>query len=110
MNRIDAEFPEPVRRAIAEALLAAGDDPLERVFNQLDAEQSAVLSGILVRDEKLTEEAERIFADCRGAGQREGVKQRSQELQRELRAAEADGDVARQQRCLRELMRLKKGL
>jgi DNA primase len=103
-------FSDPLRRAVAEALLTVGDGSVEGIFNQLDEAQGAVLSGILVRDEKLTEDAERIFADCRGAGQREGLKQRSLELQRELREAEAAGDSEGQQRCLRELMQLKKRL
>jgi len=107
-------FSEEQRRGIAEVLLRqderGGVFSLDAVFNLLSEEQSAILSGILVNEQQLDGESERIFADCRGTSARGDVRRRSSELQQALRQAESDGDEAARDRCLQELMALKKRL
>ncbi|HAD03179.1 MAG: DNA primase [Desulfuromonadales bacterium GWC2_61_20] len=107
-------FSEAQRRGIAEVLLRQDERgevfSLDAVFNLLSEEQSAILSGILVNEQQLDGEGERIFADCRGTSVRGDVRRRSSELQQALRQAESDGDEAARNRCLQELMALKKRL
>jgi len=105
-------FSEAQRRGIAEVLLRQDESgevfSLDAVFNLLTEEQSAILSGILVNEQQLDGEGERIFADCRGTSVRGDLRRRSSELQQALRQAESDGDEAARNRCLQELMSLKK--
>ncbi len=115
--RVEVEGCERVffdvdRRRIAERILqsAAGDGLQEAaLFDPLGEEQRAVLSSILIKDEKIfAEESERIFQDCRDAAAREALRRRSRELQQLLRLAEKDGGplIEYQQ----ELMRINRQL
>ncbi len=88
-------FFDPDRRAIAARILscASGETLQEaHLYDGLGEEQKAILSGILIKDEKaFAEDAERIFHDCRQAAEREALRRRSRELQQLIRAAEKDG-------------------
>ncbi len=108
-------FSNADRRVIAERILAL-DDGQERIEesrlgDSLNESQNALLSGILVKDEKaFVEDPEAIFEGCRKAAGRERLKQRSRELTALIHAAEKTGDGAAQAELLQELSAINKQL
>jgi DNA primase len=101
-------------RAIANALAAISDQQQldeNRLFDRLEEEQKAILSGILIKDEELfAEDPEKIFIDCRRAVSHELLRRRRMELNEQVNQAEAAGDESGRARLLQELMNLKKAL
>jgi len=108
-------FSDPDRLAIAERILALGDEREKieeaRLGDPLNESQNALLSGILVKDEKaFVEDPEAIFEGCRKAAGRQRLKHRSRELTAMIRVAEKQGDGAAQAELLRELTQINKQL
>lgn len=106
-------FPDLERRQVADAILRHAAEAevfaAEGVIDRLGDEQKALLSGILVRDERVApEDAERVFADCREVIARSEQRRRSAELQAEMQRAEAAGDQTAVARCTQELSSLLK--
>lgn len=90
-------FFDPNRQAIAEEILgsvAETEEVCESIlFDRLNEEQNAILSGILVRDEKaFAEERQRIVQDCRQTVLKETLKRRVRDLDEQIRRAEESGD------------------
>jgi DNA primase len=98
---VDALFADPDRRAVAERMLdfLGAQRAVEEMLDDaaLSEEQRAILSGILLRDEKAfaEETVERAFADCRQATIRHRLRQRSSELSGLIRQAEREGEKER---------------
>jgi DNA primase len=102
-ERVAGEGSEPLffdedLRATAEQILRFSEQEkrLEDVLFDgcLTEEQKAILSGILIKDERVFgEDPERIFNDCRRAAASERLKRRSKELPELIREAEQRGDV-----------------
>ncbi|AMV73562.1 DNA primase [Desulfuromonas carbonis] len=112
---VESFFADDDRRAIAERILALGSetDAIEasRLGDSLTAAQNALLSGILVKDEKaFDEDPEAIFAGCRKATGRERLKQRSRAVMAEIQEAQLQGDLQRQNELNRELIAINKQL
>jgi DNA primase len=101
-------------RAVATALAAVADQQKldeNRLFDRLEEEQKAILSGILIKDDELfAEDAEKIFIDCRRAVNQELLRRRRTELNEQVNQADAAGDESGRARLLQELMNLKKAL
>jgi DNA primase len=90
-------FSDDERRGLAERLLAVLSDAETydeaRLFDRLSEAQKAILSGILMRDEKaFADETEAIFEGCRRAVASVRLKKRSQELQVLIDQAAKAGD------------------
>lgn len=119
-HRVAAEGVENLfsgadRRAIAERILALGngDEKIEeaRLGDPLNESQNALLSGILLKDEKaLLEDPEAVFEGCHKAAGRERLKGRSKELMLRIRAAEKAGDADAAASLLKELSEVNKQL
>ncbi|MEJ2200541.1 MAG: DNA primase [Desulfuromonadaceae bacterium] len=97
---VNSLFFDASRQAIAGQILAAvGDDGNiieSMLFDRLNEEQKAILSGILVRDEQaFAEERQRIVQDCRQTVRKENLKRRIRELDQQMQAAEQAGDRQR---------------
>jgi DNA primase len=97
---VEAYFSDADRGAVATRILGVAGaaekfDP-GPLFDLLDEEQKAILSGILVKDgEIFAGEEEQIFADCRQAVERERLRRRSRELTALIGEAAAAGDMER---------------
>jgi DNA primase len=98
---VDNLFLDANRRAVAELMIGfpgQGRKRDEILHSEvLTEEQRAVLSGILLRDERAfaEETIDKSFADCRQAALRERLRQRSRELPGLIRQAEQGGDFER---------------
>jgi DNA primase len=97
-------FFNPDRQAIAEQILvcaANGEDIAEvELFDRLNEEQKAILSGILVKDEKaFAEERQRIVQDCRQTVLKETLKRRVRDLDEQICRAEQSGDLQQLAAC-----------
>jgi DNA primase len=108
-------FSDDDRRAIAEGILAlAGEDgSLSEtiLLDSLGEEQKAILSGILIKDEKaFADDPAAIFEGCRQAAALERIRRRIRELPAILAAAEAAGDLQGRTACQAELVELKRKL
>jgi DNA primase len=108
-------FSDDDRRAIAEGILAlSGEDGSlsETILvDSLGEEQKAILSGILIKDEKaFADEPAAVFEGCRQAAALERIRRRIRELPAILAAAEAAGDVPGRTACQAELVELKRKL
>lgn len=108
-------FLDPDRQKIAEEIIARGQEE-ERLtesllFERLDEEQKAILSGILVKDEKaFADERGRILQDCRQTVFKEALKRRIRDLDEEMRRAEERGEAERAAGCQTERLRLSREL
>lgn len=81
------------------------------LFERLDEEQKAILSGILVKDEKaFADERGRILRDCHQTVLKETLKRRIRELDEEIRRAEEQGEAERAATCQAERLRLSREL
>jgi len=103
-------FFDPDRKEIAEQLLACAPDGEEfaasELFDRLNEEQKAILSGILVKDEKaFAEERQRIVQDCRQTVLKETLKRRVRDLDEQIRRSEQSGDLQQLAAC--QIERLK---
>ena len=110
---VDNLFSGADRRAIAERILALDDggEKIEeaRLGDPLNESQNALLSGILLKDEKaFVEDPEAVFEGCRKAAGRERLKSRSRELMAQIHAAEKAGDSERIIELNRELIIINK--
>ncbi|MDX9709542.1 MAG: DNA primase [Trichloromonas sp.] len=108
-------FLDPDRQKIAEEILARGQEEENLteslIFERLGEEQKAILSGILVKDEKaFADEQGRILQDCRRTVRQETLKRRIRELDDEIRRAEEQGDTERAAACQAERLRLSREL
>lgn len=108
-------FLDPDRQKVAERIIECGreEESLSEslLFERLDEEQKAILSGILVKDEKaFAEEHRRILQDCRQTVFKEALKRRIRELDEEIRQAEENGDGERAATCQVERLRLSREL
>lgn len=108
-------FLDPNRQKIADEIIARGREEEilteSLIFERLDEEQKAILSGILVKDEKsFADERERILRDCRQTVHKETLKRRIRELDKEIRQAEEKGEAARAAGCQGERLRLSREL
>ncbi|ALC17909.1 DNA primase, catalytic core [Desulfuromonas soudanensis] len=108
-------FSDDDRRAIAEGILAlSGEDgSLSEtiLLDSLGEEQKAILSGILIKDEKaFADDPAAIFEGCRQAAALERIRRRIRELPAILAAAEAAGDLQGRTACQAELVELKRKL
>ncbi len=109
-------FAAPSHRLVAEHLLACEDAdgqlPAEVLDSLADAEGQALLSGLLLAEERKgwATEPERLFADCRQAVATAARRRRLAELQQLLHAAERAGDAEALGRYARELVEIKKTL
>ncbi|WP_432822025.1 DNA primase [Trichloromonas sp.] len=97
-------FFDPDRQSIAEKVLACapeGESLAEsELFDRLNEEQKAILSGILVRDEKaFAEERQRIVQDCRQTVLKETLKRRVRDLDEQIRRAEQSNDQQQLAAC-----------
>jgi DNA primase len=83
----------------------------KRLFDALDEEQKAILSGILIKDEKaFADDAERIFEDCRLMAAKEKLKRRFRELSDLLRGGNGGDSDEYRTLLQRELIDIKKQL
>ena len=103
---IDADY-----LALAERILQQGGEgelAAEKLLDEsLSDEQTALLSGILMKDEELfTEVQESVFIGCRQAVTREQERRRSKELQQLIKAAEEQGDLEQLTKYQRELTQI----
>lgn len=103
---IDADY-----LALAERILQQGGEgelAAEKLLDEsLSDEQTALLSGILMKDEALfTEVQESVFIGCRQAVTREQERRRSKELQQLIKAAEEQGDLEQLTKYQRELTQI----
>ncbi|MDY0267882.1 DNA primase [Trichloromonas sp.] len=108
-------FLDPHRQQIAERIIARSREEEilteSLLFECLDEEHKAILSGILVKDEKaFAEERPRILQDCRRAVFAEALKRRIRNLDEEIRRAEAKGERERAATCQAERLRLSREL
>lgn len=108
-------FADEDRRTIAERILQLGTEretiDEARLGDPLNESQNALLSGILIKDEKaFLEDPEAVFAGCRQAAQRARLKKRSRELPALIAAAAAAGDQGLQGDLLREQLEINKTL
>lgn len=100
-------FFDAARQTIAEQLIHCDAD-MEKItdpllFDRLDEEQKAILSGILLKDEKaFAEDRRRIVQDCRRTVFREILKRRVGDLDEQIRQAELADDVPRLTACRTE--------
>lgn len=97
--------------ALAERILqqgGEGEPAAEKLLDDtLSDEQTALLSGILMKDEELfTEVQESVFIGCRQAVTREQERRRSKELQQLIKTAEERGDLALLTKYQRELTQI----
>lgn len=97
--------------ALAERILQQGGEgelAAEKLLDEsLSDEQTALLSGILMKDEELfTEVQESVFIGCRQAVTREQERRRSKELQQLIKAAEEQGDLEQLTKYQRELTQI----
>ena len=108
-------FLDPDRQKIAEEIIARGKEEEilteSLIFERLDEEQKAILSGILVKDEKsFADERGRILRDCHQTVLKETLKRRIRELDEEIRQAEEQGEAERAATCQAERLRLSREL
>jgi hypothetical protein len=109
-------FSSPAHREVADYLLTAEDADGRLPEALLDGlsgiEAQALLSGLLLAEdqEEWAADPERIFADCRKAVAAVGQRQRLQELQALISAAEQTGDFEAVGSYQRELVEIKKKL
>lgn len=108
-------FFDEDHRVIAElalSFLAQGREIAEMLSAEsLNGEQKALLSGILLRDEKaFSEETEAVFEGCRQAAAKERLKIRYRELLSLIRRSEQAGQWEEHAGYLRELLEIKKQL
>ncbi len=111
-RRVAEEGPENLffnedRRVIAERILQLGVDQERfdeaRLGDPLSESQNAVLSGILITDEKaFADDPEAIFEGCRKATARARLKKRSKELLTLIQQAEKNGDTQLRETLLAE--------
>lgn len=97
--------------ALAERILQQSEDGelvAEKLLDDsLSDEQTALLSGILMKDEEIfTEVQESVFIGCRQAVTREQERRRSKELQQLIKQAEERGDLERLASYQRELTQI----
>lgn len=97
---VEALFFDADRRAIAERILAFADreGALDEapLLDMLSEGQKAILSGILIRDERaFAEGADEIFEGCRKAAARHRLRKRSRELPVQIQQAEREGEWER---------------
>ncbi len=86
--------------------LGAGEAPEVLLAAGLTEEQKTILSGILIKDEKVfADEPERVFLGCRQAVERERLKLRIEKLDTLIRQAEKEEDS--QQRLIFSQEKLK---
>ncbi len=107
---IDADFC-----AIARLMTESADREVEGAEilhdERLSEEQKAILSGILIQDEKAFEEdPARVFDGCRRAVIRERLKKRAAELTELIRQAERQGDAGQYAAYQMELLKLTRQL
>jgi DNA primase len=104
-------FFDTDRLAIAERIMACGATPEKftesLLFDQLNEERKAILSGILVKDEKaFSEERRRLVQDCRQTVLKETLKRRVRDLDEQIRQAEQDGDIQQLTACQAERLQI----
>lgn len=97
--------------ALAERILQQGGEGelvAEKLLDDsLSDEQTALLSGILMKDEEIfTEVQESVFIGCRQAVTREQERRRSKELQQLIKQAEERGDLEQLASYQRELTQI----
>lgn len=97
--------------ALAERMLQQGGEGelvAEKLLDDsLSDEQTALLSGILMKDEEIfTEVQESVFIGCRQAVTREQERRRSKELQQLIKQAEERGDLEQLASYQRELTQI----
>jgi DNA primase len=93
----EALFSDPDRRVLAEALLRwpGEEGKLEpgRLQEELNEDQKAIFSGILIKDEEeFGDDPAGVFEGCLQTAARERMKNRSRELTDLIRQAEKSGD------------------
>ena len=108
-------FLEDSFRGLAEYLLAAEDEdghlPNNLVGDSLDAQQQALLSGLVFQeDQAWADNPEKIFEDCRQAVARTLLRQRLQEIQQLEDEARKNNDEETLLNCLRERIEINKKL
>lgn len=108
-------FLDPDRQKIAEEIIARGHEEEKLteslIFERLDEEQKAILSGILVKDEKaFADERVRILRDCHQTVRKETLKRRIRELDEEIHQAQEKGEAERAATCQAERLRLSREL
>jgi DNA primase len=108
-------FLDPDRQKIAEEIIARGQEEEKLteslIFERLDEEQKAILSGILVKDEKaFADERLRILRDCHQTVRKETLKRRIRELDEEIHQAQEKGEAERAATCQAERLRLSREL
>lgn len=104
-------FFNPDRLAIAEQIIANTSEgeviDESQLFDRLNEEQKAILSGILVKDEKaFAEERQRIVQDCRQTVLKETLKRRVRDLDEQIRQAEQAGNLEQMAACQVERLKV----
>lgn len=108
-------FLDPDRQKIAEEIIARAQEEEKLteslLFERLNEEQKAILSGILVKDEKaFADERGRILRDCHQTVLKETLKRDIRKLDEEIRQAEEQGEAERAATCQAERLRLSREL
>ncbi len=106
-------FFSPDYQMLAERVLQLEDKaPPEMLFSgELTEAQKQILSGILIKDEKIfADDPEQVFLGCRQAVKRECLKNRVAEIDVLVRQAEAAGDPARRTNLETEQYQIKRQL